>query len=371
MEFFNFGTSIGQPATREPVTDTKHETVPTKMQFQEEFTREIVYGEISIANMLASLIAKVRYDNANNKETQFQNWEILDECFKSYFLTILEKHSEQKIYNLIDTLLTKSIPIKDYYDRPINIPPPMKVVASNDIKDIKERTRGWNMDFDALEDFTDSNLDTIIATEVKMDYCSWKGFNIESCWCCRCEMIPLPNTTPNGNSKMNRDSLGFVTGSYYLPYNDNPLGVEVRITHCPRNCSTPFTLHQLLMAHITEPMTPISPDEVAGFKFPVFNIPLTTTGIRGIMGASNENSQFVAIQSNGHLQVNKRTPLNWECRSLAVDRERCMTEPIEGYMLFYEKVGNRAWWNNMVEIIIEGHVVTAVMVNDRQHKDTS
>ncbi len=363
MEFFNFGTPMTKYERPDPVRQaTTAVKAPTKLTFQEEYSREFVHGQMSTANMLASLIAKVRYDKSKGKETKFSNWEFLNEDFSKYFQAIMEKHSEEEICGLIDLLLTRRLPFSDF-------PPPMKVIASNDPKDIIERTKGWEMDFKELVEFTDSSTDTIVATEVKMNYLNWGILDINTSFCCGCEILELPNIE-NGFSRMETDSLGFVTGSYFLPYNGEEYGVQIRITHCPRNCSTPFTMEQLLLAHTTEPMTPISSSEVPGFKFPVVNFKLTTEGIRGIMGATNENSQIVAIQSDGVIQINKRTPLNWECRSVVVHRDRCMTESREKYMKFFEGINQRrCWFNNMIEIIIEGKVVTAVMVNDKEHID--
>jgi len=99
------------------------------MTFQKEYIREIVNGELSIANMLASLLVKIRYDNAIRKETTMQNWAFLNKDFSKYFEMIMETHSED----------------------------------SNSVLELM--TKGWNMDFKTLGEFTD--------TEVKMKYPSW------------------------------------------------------------------------------------------------------------------------------------------------------------------------------------------------------
>ena len=96
-------------------------------------------------------------------------------------------------------------------------------------------------------------------------------------------------------------------------------------------------------------------------------MPLTTAAIRPLIGAKNGFKQIVAIQSKGFIQVNKRTPLNLECRSLAVARDRCCdTSSNDNYIKFYHNNGYRyTWFNNLVEVLIDGQIINAVMVNQK------
>ena len=192
------------------------------------------------------------------------------------------------------------------------------------------------------------------------------------------ETLKFPNLcTVEGTprSRMERDGRGLVMGTYQLSIGDysNTLRVEVRTTHIPSGYQDPVSLQSLVTEHASEAagFTHIPNSEMCGYEFHAIRCRGSTRSIRPIQGATNGDAQVTALQAITDLQINKATPLNLTAQTVAVVRLRSWSEPdrSQPYQMF-ETLDGKTWFNNLVEVLVDGQLVFATMTQPSDTRDS-
>jgi hypothetical protein len=83
-----------------------------------------------------------------------------------------------------------------------------------------------------------------------------------------------------------------------------------------------------------------------------------------MQGVSNGGEvEVTALQGKTLLQINKDTPLNLACQSVAIMRLRGMDPPPPPSTPYpmYEMQGEGVWFNNLIEVLVNDQPVFATM----------
>ena len=313
--------------------------------------RTIENDELSIINIISSLLASSQWSEAGESQTlPFDQWEFPQAKTALFFQDLLTGPKSAELVKVIHQLLQGEDPV-------------LKVVASDNVEDIISRISSWNFDLATLRQLAASaSRPVMTAVQYKLDYRGWPSNIQMDTEYFRGSILRLDN---QDGVQMARDQRGLVMGGYTLP-SQNGLPVEVRITHIPSNYQEDFSLLDLVAEHRQGRFTPIPGEEMSGFKVYGFKVPLTNQCLNRILGVHNHNREIIACQADGVIQVDKNTALRAECRSLVVGADRCCEEirPKSHYQ-FYEMIYERPWFHNLVEVLVAGEVHLAAMASNR------
>ena len=356
----NSGTST---ATRSATTSSIFSPKKDYRLAKNQDPRDIVHDELSVINIITSLLAVSRWSTASDTHhtLPFDNWRFANEENMALFKDLLEGPASEEFQDMITLLLNTKI--GNSRDNS-NI---LSAVASNDVDDIIKRISDWNFDVNTLQSFRGQKC-IIAAVQIKMSFSTWTPtIHLDKDY--YYGQIMLFRNKDDFTVEM--DQRGLLMGSYTLslPCQDHNVPVKVRFTRIPSNYSEPFTLNQLVAEHRNGGFTTIPEDEISGLKIYGVNIPITNKAINRIMGATNNSDQIVACQSDGILEISNQTPLHFECRSVVVNVCRGMDSPdVNKHVEMYEMIYRKPWFNNLIEIIVGGHVHFACMCSSRHIK---
>lgn len=315
--------------------------------------RPEVHDGLAVGNMSAMLLALVRWtqqspgcDSLSVNKWVFQNPEHQAD------LNALLNHP--KMHESIDAMLST---------------PVMRVAASSEFADIEARTRGWQgFDIKGLRQAaTSSEPSLITCASLNLNAERWPeafakklggGYTRPMTGRADAATLVIPVCD---SSCFFRDARGLVVFKYNLQVSGH--NVSVVLTHVPLSYKEPFTLTQLVTEHaVTGGLTPLTGAEYKHCEFHSFKVEGGTESLRPIQGIEQGPAQIIALQGKSHLQINKSTPLNLACRSVAVMHFRGMQPPPPpAYQMFERGPDGKVRFNNLAEVQVDGRTVFATM----------
>jgi len=314
--------------------------------------RDVIKHQISIINIISSLLTVSRWSDVFyiDGKLSFKNWKFENNDHMIFYENLLNGTESERFISIIDQLLTTEL----------NSSRVLQVVASNNVNDIISRISDWNFDVNTLHEITKDNDCIISAVQLKMMFTEWpNNIHMDHSYY-RGHILTFDN---NEGVIMEKDKRGFIMGNYTLTM-PNQLEVKVRFTHIPSSYHIVFNMMELVLEHRIGGFTPILEENISGFKIYAIKMPITNEAINSLLGTTNDNHQLIAVQSKGILEINKNTPLNLECQSLAVSATRGSHKPkSNNHLEMYELIQNRPWFNNLIEIIIDGQLHFASMID--------
>jgi hypothetical protein len=362
-----------------PTKKTEPVAAPTEKPTPEG-CRDLLLDDSATVNMAAMLLAVSRW-----KPTSFPHhgWKLANPSHQEGLLPLL---TDDTMVTTIDKMLVTNNS---------NRKPVLLVAASDNFADIRRRISTWpDFDLAALEKVHNAGPSITTCAQLQLQSDGWprhlskKGStggrysqpltDPVTGWAKEGgvggETLKFPNLDQDeaetrSGSRMERDGRGLVMGTYQLSIGG--LLVEVRTTHLASSYQTPVNLQSLVTEHANgqDSFTPIPSSEMCGYEFHAVKCSGNTRSIRPIQGATNNTAQVVAIQAITNLQINKRTPLNLTARTVAVVRDRGWNEPDRStpYQM-YETLAGETWFNNLVEVLVDGQLVFATMTQTSDTK---
>ena len=373
----------------EPVVTPQMEASVTTEPEPKDTAREMVSDIQAIGNMAAMLLAIDRWSDGGIPRTA---WQLANRCHQTGLLPIL---SHPRMVETIDQLLQQ----RNHNHRPC-----LLTVAADNFAEIRSRTSRWpDFDLDGLEQVHQSGPSVTTAAQLQLQVEEWPQHLVNQSkysapevltgWA-EGETLKIPNLVGiegTARSRLERDSRGLVMGTYQLQIGETwhswddlsddeteesvrPLRVEVRVTHLPSDYRQEWTLQDLVSEHQTQAasFTSIPHDQHWGYEFHCCRCRGSTQSIRPIQGARNGDATVTAIQAVTDLQINKSTPLNLTARTIAVVRLRSLAPqaPGEPYQM-YERLNGKVWFNNLIEVLVNGQPVFATMTTPADMRGAS
>ena len=351
--------------------------------------RDMLQDESATLNMAAMLLAVSRW---NPERFPHDQWNLSNKSHQEGLLPLLTAGA-------MTTTIDKMLMTNNSNRKPV-----LLVVASDNFADIRRRIRTWpDFDVSGLEQVHNSGPSITTCAQLQLQSDGWPRYLSKEAgggsmyssgngepvtgWAKEGgvggETLKVPNlSTVEGSphagvnplSRMERDSRGLVMGTYQLNIGgySNTLSVEVRTTHIPSSYQDPVSLQSLVKEHASgaDSFAHIPNSEMCGYEFHAVKCSGNTRSIRPIQGATNNTAQVVAIQAITDLQINKSTPLNLTARTVAVVRDRGWNEPDRStpYQM-YETLVGETWFNNLVEVLVDGQLVFATMTKPSDTKN--
>jgi hypothetical protein len=347
--------------------------------------RDMLQDESATVNMAAMLLAVSRWNSACFPVEQ---WKLVNQSHQLGLLPLLTNGA-------MTTTIDKMLKTNNHNHKPV-----LLVAAADNFAEIRRRISTWEgFDISGLEQVHNSGPSITTCAQLQLQSEGWPTYLSKETggggmyssrsgepvtgWAKEGgvggETLKFPNRcTVEGTprSRMERDGRGLVMGTYQLSIGgySNTLRVEVRTTHIPSGYQDPVSLQSLVTEHASEAasFTQIPNSEMCGYEFHAIRCRGSTNSIRPIQGATNGDAQVTAIQAITDLQINKATPLNLTAQTVAVVRCRGWTEPdrSQPYQMF-ETLDGKTWFNNLVEVLVDGQLVFATMtkVADTQDSD--
>jgi hypothetical protein len=189
--------------------------------------------------------------------------------------------------------------------------------------------------------------------------------------------------TKNPNMNMGQDSLGNYWAS--LRFTEGVTPVSVRITYL--TCDS-MSMSKLLECHSSskglEPYNHSSglfsskkenpTDNFKGVRILPVKRELTTTGMRHVLGATNDGWICAGAQAQGLFQMNSEG-LNLEVKSVVVATYRGGDPVVDsnGYLEFYESSSEWPYhkFTCMYEVLVDDQLVFATLCNEKHSVDAN
>lgn len=378
------GPSNTPPTQATYVAPQRAPVVPEAAPVQEsaceaQVSRAVQQDECALLNMAAMLLAVSRSEGLDN-----QAWNFTNQCHQDHLQPLLSSAEMEKV---IDRMLE----CRNGSYRSHSRTPCLLVAAARSFDAIESRIRSWEgFDLSGLRAQAESGPSLTTCAQMVLQYTDWPEeckfeehglLKMDSGWACGAT-LKVTNleattyqewaededeedyTTPP-TSFLERDSRGLVMGSYCLRGFGRPC-VQVRITHIPSSYTTPFRLDQLVTEHHRDrdSFTSIPPSDYSCFEMHAVKCTGSTRSLRPMQGVSNGGvAKVTALQGQSLLQINKHTPLNLACQSVAIARLRGFDPPpppSTPYQM-YEMQGEGVWFNNLIEVLVDDQPVFATM----------
>ena len=337
--------------------------------------RAVQQDECALLNIAAMLLAASRSEGLDN-----QAWNFTNQCHQDHLKPLLSSPEMEKV---IDRMLE----CRNGSYRSQSRTPCLLVAAARSFNAIEPRIRTWkDFDISGLRAQAESGPSLTTCAQMVLQYEDWPeeckfeehGLLQMDAGCACGATLKVPNLEPTTYQEegeedytippisfLERDSRGLVMGSYCLRGFGRPCA-QVRITHIPSNYTTPFRLDQLVTEHHRDRdnFTSIPPSDYSCFEMHAVKCTGSTRSLRPMQGVSNGDvAKVTALQGKTLLQINKDTPLNLACQSVAIMRLRGMDPPpppSTPYQM-YEMQGEGVWFNNLIEVLVNDQPVFATM----------
>lgn len=166
-----------------------------------------------------------------------------------------------------------------------------------------------------------------------------------------------------------QDQWGYKVGAYTVPFG-NGHQLEISFTNLnsfipTTDASEPPSIEEIVLSHTTrqgwQDLTEINGQTIKGFECLSVRIPITNPALSQLLGTKKGNGEIAGVQTQGYLQINEETPVNFKMESVVVYATRGGSSSINGdeYYKFYQK-RERGWGHecyNLVEVKIDGYPV--------------